>query len=158
LCGCGKENFTHLATCKKITPLWTRFSRLANLTFHDDNDKLCTLLLGVRASGASLPPAHGDLFLILWKFIIINFTLAELERKPFDCDSIWKSVTNRYLSKANTLTFRVGMKTLTAAARGRQLDIRHENSLLHPLGSIDTEGTIVWAEAFKDECPPCPDG
>ena len=116
------------------------------------------LLLGVRASGASLPPAHGDLFLILWKFIVINFTLAELERKPFDCDSIWKSVTNRYLSKANTLTFRVGMKTLTAAARGRQLDIRHENSLLHPLGSIDAEGTIEWAEAFKNECPTCSDG
>ena len=36
--------------------------------------------------------------------------VAEIERKPFDCDSIWKSATTRYLSKANTLTYRIGMK------------------------------------------------
>ena len=89
-----------------------------------------------RALLQQSPPAHGDLFLVLWKFIIINFTLAEIERKPFDCNSIWESVIIRYLSKANTLSFRIGMKQMRAEARGLKLDMRHEKSLLHPLGTI----------------------
>ena len=158
LCNRGTENFTHLVSCSKILPLWTRFRKLANLTFSNESDELITLLLGVRESGASLPSAHSDLFIILWKFIIINFTLAELERKPFDCESIWKSTILRYLSKSNTLTYRVQSKQLTADARGRKLDTRHENSLLHPLGSIDDKGIIHWSEEFEDECPPCSKG
>ena len=154
LCKCSRENFTHLPNCTHLAPLWDRYIKLTNLTFTNDTDKLCTLLLGIRASGASLPPAHGDLFLILWKFIIINFTLAEIERKPFDCNSIWQSVIIRYLSKANTLSFRIGMKQMRADARGLKLDIRHENSLLHPLGTIDTSGVIKWAEPFA-QCVPC---
>ena len=99
-----------------------------------------------------------DLFLILWKFIIINFTLAELDKKPFDCESIWESAIIRYLSKANTLTYRIGLKKITADARQKKLDVRHENALLHPLGTIDETGRITWAEAFAAECPPCSEG
>ena len=154
LCKRSRENFTHLTNCSHIAPLWDRYIKLTNLTFTNDTDRLCTLLLGVRASGASLPPAHGDLFLILWKFIIINFTLAEIERKPFDCDSIWKSATTRYLSKANTLTYRIGMKQMRADARGLKLDVRHEKSLLQPLGTIDSAGTIAWVDQFA-QCLPC---
>ena len=158
LCNRGKENFPHLITCTKISPLWDRYTKLTNLKFTNETDKLITLLLGVRENGAALPSAHSDLFLILWKFIIINFTLAELDKKPFDCESIWESAIIRYLSKANTLTYRIGLKKITADARQKKLDVRHENALLHPLGTIDETGRITWAEAFAAECPPCSEG
>ena len=81
--------------------------------------------------------------LILWKFILIHLTLVDLENRPFVADDVWTGAIRRYLSKANVLTFRVGELTRTAEASSREVDFKHLNLLIHPLGKLDPDGTTA---------------
>ena len=99
----------------------------------------------------SHPPllkALSDFHLILWKFILINFTLVELENKRFIADNVWNAAIRRYLSKANTLTYRVGDLTRRAEANLHELNLKQVNELLSPLGTIDSRGSITWVDEF----------
>ena len=75
-------------------------------------------------------------------------TLVDLENKPFVADDVWTGAIRRYLSKANVLTFRVGELTRTAEASSREVDFKHLNILIHPLGKLDPDGTIAWCDDF----------
>ena len=86
--------------------------------------------------------------LILWKFILIHLTLVDLENIPFVADDVWTGAIRRYLAKANVLTFRVGELTRTAEASSREVDFKHLNILIHPLGKLDPDGTIASCDDF----------
>ena len=60
--------------------------------------RLKLIILG--ACTPKLPPAISDFHLMLWKFIIIHFTLVDLDKRPFKHEEVWKGAMRRYLSKA----------------------------------------------------------
>ena len=132
----------HLPRCRCLTPLWSRFIALTKLSLSDDNSRDKLILLGL--SDPPLPKALSDFHLILWKFVLIRFTLVDLENKPFDADEVWTGAIRRYLSKANSLTFRVGELTRKAEASNSDVRLDSLNALLHPLGTINSSGVITW--------------
>jgi hypothetical protein len=146
LCGAAEERCTHLPRCRCLAPIWNRFIKLTKLKCNDDNSRSRLILLGL--SHPPLPKALSDFHLILWKFILINFTLVDLENKRFIADNVWNGAIRRYLSKANTLTYRVGDLTRRAEANLSQLNLKQVNELLSPLGTIDSRGSIIWVDEF----------
>ena len=146
LCGSAEERCMHLPRCRCLNPLWKRFISVARLHTRDDDARDRLILLGL--SDPPLPKALSDFHLILWKFILIRLTLVDLENKPFIADYVWDGAVRRYLSKANVLTFRVGELARTAEASSREVDFKHLNLLIHPLGKLDPDGTIAWCDDF----------
>ena len=136
------EGVRHLP--RSLDPIsWKRFTKIAHLHPRDDNARDRLILLHVGLSDPPLPKALSDFHLILWKFILIRLTLVNLENKPFVADDVWTGAIRRYLSKANVLTFRVGELTRTAEASSREVDFKHLNLLIHPLGKLDPDGTTA---------------
>ena len=88
LCAAAQERCMHLPRCRCLTPLWSRFIALTKLSLSDDNSRDKLILLGL--SDPPLPKALSDFHLILWKFVLIRFTLVDLENKPFDTDEVRK--------------------------------------------------------------------
>ena len=111
---------------------------------HARRDRLILL----RLFDPPLPKALSDFHLILWKFILIRLTLVDFEDKPFLADDVWTGAIRRYLSKANVLTFRVGELTRIAEASSREVDSKHLNLLILPLGKLRPDGTIAWCDDF----------
>ena len=146
LCGSAEERSMHLPRCRCLNPLWKRFISVARLHPRDDDARDRLILLGL--SDPPLPKALSDFHLILWKFILIRLTLVDLENKPFIADYVWDGAVRRYLSKANVLTFRVGELARTAEASSREVEFKHLNLLIHPLGKLDPDGTIAWCDDF----------
>ena len=42
----------------------------------------------------------------------------------------------------------LGELTRTAEASSREVDFKHLNILIHPLGKLDPDGTIAWCDDF----------
>ena len=84
----------------------------------------------------------------MWKFILIHFTLVDLEHKPFRPRDVWLGAVRRYASKANKLTHKVRVKQARAEATCSSLDLRAERQLLEPLATLDNDGTIQWTSPF----------
>ena len=91
-----------------------------------------------------LPRAVSDLLLVIWKFVLIHFTLVDLQSSPFLTDQVWQGAMRRFASKANSLTHRMHVAAANAEARGEDLNTSKLNGLLNPLGTIDESGTITW--------------
>jgi len=149
LCNAHKETIRHLANCPKLKPMWDKYCHYCCITSTTPLDRECILLLGVREDGRALPQAPSDFLLIVWKFILINFTLVDLKQQKFIPEEVWKGAVRRYISKANTLTFKIMLKQIRSENGRGEIETRLENELLAPLGSIDSDGTITWADPFN---------
>ena len=121
-----------------------------------DHSKL--IILG--ASTPELPPAILDFHnLILWKFIIIHFTLVDLGNRPFKQEEVWKGAIRRYLSKVNSLQQKIKLEVTEAEARERPANLRRFNALLTPLATINNNGDITWNSAMAPYAAElCPGG
>ena len=121
------------------------------------------ILLGIMPDDSTMDQAYSDLLLVVWKFVLIHFTLVDLRNQSFQADQVWKGALIRYLSKANKLSFVVRLKQVRSEARGDTLSTNAEERLLAPLGSIDASGQITWRDDFQllidaDQCQPCRPG
>jgi hypothetical protein len=119
--------------------------KLSNLT-QVERDRF--ILLGLLPSGAPLARAYVDLFLITWKFILINFTLVDLRRQKFNVDVTWKSSVRRYLSKANSLLFKLNLQNTQVEAGRRRRNREKESKHFSPLGEVDGD-SVEWREDLK---------
>ena len=108
LCHAATERIGHLPDCSTLQPIFSSFLRLAGCNPTDPTDRSRLLLLGLASP--PLPQALSDLHLIMWKFILIHFTLVDLEHKPFRPRDVWLGAVRRYASKANKLTHKVRVK------------------------------------------------
>ena len=70
--------------------------------------------------------------------------LSRLREQTLDTDEVWTGAIRRYLSKANSLTFRVGELTRKAEVTNSDVRLDSLNALLHPLGTINSSGVITW--------------
>ena len=92
-----------------------------------------------------LPSAISDFHLILWNFIIIHFTLVDLDNRPFKPDEVWTGAIRRYLSKVHSLQQKIRLEVTEAQALERSVNIRRFNALLAPLATIDETGKLRWS-------------
>ena len=130
-----------MAECKVLLPIWTKFLAMLD-TPPLPEDRTTLILLGY--STPALPKALSDLHLILWKFILINFTLKDLQNRKFDSTAVWDGAIRRYASKANSLTYQVTQEVLVSEARGTAPRLQRLNDLLAPLSTISSTGEITW--------------
>ena len=147
LCEVETENIMHLATCPSLYYIWSSFAKLANINTSSSLEEARLNLLGIH--NPPLSQALSDLHLIIWKFILIYFTLVDLKHIPFDPKLVWTKAIRRYVTKANSLTYRVTQKQVTAEARHTNIRIDRELSLLKPLASIDSNGCICWSSGMR---------
>ena len=146
LCHREVERISHLADCRCLRPIWDKFNTLHTIKPTSTTDRHKLLLLGV--SVPELPQAISDLHLIIWKFIIIHFTLVDIDKRPFKTDDVWTGATRRYLSKVNSLQQKVRLEVKDAEARDRPARIRRFNRLLAPLATINADGKIKWSSVM----------
>ena len=106
------------------------------------------ILLGLLPSGAPLARAYVDLYLITWKFILINFTLVDLRRQRFNSDSTWKAAVRRYLSKANSLLFKLNLLDTQEETGRRRRNREKESTNFLPLGELEGSG-VRWRRDFE---------
>ena len=148
LCKAPKEHIHHLAHCPVLAPLWSKFLSLAQVHPVSPTDREMTLLLGIRATGSALTQAASDFLLILWKFIIISFTLVDIENRKFSESDVWRGALRRYISKVNSLSYKAAGKRVRAEARATTIDLRTENSYIHPFAKLNDQGDIEWSSHF----------
>jgi hypothetical protein len=148
LCEVETETIEHLATCPSLHHIWRSFSRLANINTSSSQEEARLNLLGIHTP--PLSQALSDLHLIIWKFILIYFTLVDLKHIPFDAKLVWRKAIRRYVSKANSLTYRVTQKQVTAEARNTNSNLDREQALLKPLACIDSNGCISWSSCMRN--------
>jgi hypothetical protein len=156
LCHREVERITHLATCRCTRPLWDKFRSLHKIKTTDNQSHLKLTLLGYTTP--ELPTSISDFHLILWKFIIIHFTLVDLENRPFKPDEIWIGAIRRYLSKIHSLQQKIRLEVAEAQALERPINVRRFNALLAPLATIDEFGRLRWSpELAPHAASLCPD-
>ena len=159
LCHREVERISHLATCRRMRPIWDKFRSIHKITTTNKQDHLKLTLLGY--STPELPTSISDFHLILWKFIIIHFTLVDLDNRPFRPDDVWIGAIRRYLSKIHSLQQKIRLEVAEAQALERPANIRRFNDLLAPLATIDELGKLRWSSQMAphaaDLCPGCED-
>ena len=156
LCGKTTEKIEHLANCTALEPIWKKFCSLIGRHPSYPNDIARLLLLGL--ANPPLLQSHSDFHLILWKFILIHFTLVDVRHKPFRHESVWKGAVRRYASKANKLTHSILLKQKHCeTCLHDQPDPAIIGKPIDPLGALRHDGTIKWClaitKAIADDAP-----
>jgi hypothetical protein len=63
-------------------------------------------------------------------------------------DNVWHGAIRRYVSKANSLSYKANLLATQAEARRTKADLEYLEKPLDPLGHIDASGSIVWRADF----------
>ena len=115
-----------------------------------------------RALSSRLPASYStyssDFHLIVWKFVLIHFTLVDLKNQPFEANAVWTGALRRYRSKINSYLYKYLLKQIPAEARDQTVLPTKENRLLAPLSQIDETGSLQWradCQSHADRCLNC---
>ena len=92
LCGGAEEHFPHFAVCPVLRPLWHKLAALAGVA-----PCPALALVGTLASGGIAPLGALTLWVLVWKFAIIQITQVSTEGRRFDADAVWKQALRRWL-------------------------------------------------------------
>ena len=146
LCHRCTESIAHLAECVTLEPIWERFMELIPERPTNTQGRRTLILLGLTTP--ELPKPFSDLHLILWKFILIHFTLADVENRNFDTTTVWEGAIRRYTSKVNSLTFQVLEEMRISESEERDPNLKNVNALIAPLASYDAHARLEWRHDF----------
>jgi len=146
LCRRRTENIIHLADCAALWTLWERFLELVPERPRDPQGRRKLILLGLTTP--ELPKPFSDFHLVLWKFILIHFTLTDIENRNFDSTTVWEGAVRRYASKVNSLNYQVLEEAKTAEAEEREPHLMKVNSLIEPLAHYDAQARLTWRPDF----------
>jgi len=148
LCGRCLERFSHFSKCHVIRKSFKFLRTLVQsiLGNTDLDDKL--IFLGIRGS-EPLPSALLDLFVILWKFIVISFTRVDTCGDKYKAKTVWKQAVCRYVKRATAYGEGVRRGSIKRESRGsgRALHSGHRERLarlFHPVAEVSEEGYIMW--------------
>ena len=162
VCEGAIESIAHLSRCPTLDKIWQPFLALCGACNADENPRVIRnncfnelnqnehdrlILLG--ATPIPIPQALSDLHLIIWKFILINFTQVDLSNIKFSIELTLTGALRRYVSKVNALAERLRLRAARCEAREEQLRTRADNEILFPLARIEDNGDIVWDYFFK---------
>ena len=97
-----------------------------------------------------LPPGLSAFHLILWKFVILHFTLVQVENRPFKPDEVWNNAIRRLEVRFNALSFKVTRKAIARCGQALKIsEPEAENKKLAPLAYLGNWGKITHHDAFK---------
>ena len=91
-------------------------------------------------SGRILPGALFSLYVMVWKFTVIQMVRVDTERAKFKPGQIWSAALRRLDNKINAYAHAAKRKQVRAIGLGRNAPPRHAfNPALAPLAELDPE-------------------
>ena len=152
-CHAARETQMHLHRCSALWQVWKEFRFLIGELWQKVKPSPELTFLGITEKGDFPPLAIRALHAILWKMIIIEFTLTGLEPgKVFASKSIFPYVVTRMHTRLSAVAH--SHRTRVSAA------LRHDkkppsddkiNEILCPF-AVMQGCKIAWHEAWKRKC------
>ena len=149
-CHAAKETQVHLHRCSTLWPIWKEFRLLVGAVWGRVKPSHEMTFLGMNEEGVFLPLALRAVHAIVWKMIIIEFTLTGMEPgRCFKTKTIFPYVFTRMHTRlsAKVQTHRCGLASALQQGRPPPKD-ETINSLLYPLASMQG-AEVIWHEAWK---------
>ena len=109
--------------------------------------------LGMREDGGFLPLSLRAMHAILWKMIIIEFTLAGIEEgKIFEAKKIFPFVMSRMQTRLNAMVHNHRNKVAEASRRHRPPPSDDRvNEILYPFACMDGS-KVIWNDGWVHKC------
>ena len=156
LCNLTYERLEHLASCPVIHQLFlTLHSLTLNTTSTNDTCSPYFKILGCTRTPNDpddlkpLPPGLYSLFLIVWKFTIINFTSIDINSDRFSADNIWISSLRRFMERVNAFKQSFYHRHLGALSKGATApSAARLNSSLYPLAHLTDDAALTYHPAL----------
>ena len=144
-----------------LRQVWRQFSRLVAASHRQMPLSPELVLHGIEPEGSSLPPGLTALHLILWKFVILHFTLVDTENAKFIPDAVWSMALRRFEVRVNALAAKVRSQAIRRRGQGFELlSPNADNRRLAPLASLASWGNRTisagLAKVFSDSRPAVP--
>ena len=146
-CHAVDESLSHLPDCPSLLPLWNKL-----LSLIDEPHSSIAILLGVGRNGHALPLGWRALWLIVWKFVIINFTQIGVgETATVNVESTWELALRRLAVRVHAVVHNYRSRLSAAEARGHKPPApASTNKLLEPLASLNEQGALTWHPTIAD--------
>ena len=151
LCKMCTERIGHLPFCPILKPIWDRFLTLARHQHRDVQPTHRLLLLGVLEDRKSLLANSLNAFrIILWKFIILRFTMVDLENIPFCTDTVWRMSVRRLITRLNKEEWQARLCMMNARNTRAQAAIADRvTRKLVPLAQMTQTG-VAWSPQWTE--------
>jgi len=151
LCKLCTERIGHLPFCPILKPIWDRFLTLARHQHRDVQPTHRLLLLGVLEDRKSLLANSLNAFrIILWKFIILRFTMVDLENIPFCTDTVWRMSVRRLITRLNKEEWQARLCMMNARNTRAQAAIADRvTRKLVPLAQMTQTG-VAWSPQWTE--------
>ena len=145
-CGAGREDLVHFAHCSVLRPCWDRLLALCG-----EAHGAKVVLLGATESGRLLPRGLLMLWVILWKFVIIELTQVGLgEATTVDTERIWEQAVRRLVTRVNAAVFSFRQAMVSAEGKGHSPPSPSSlNVALEPLAEVDATGALSWSAQMR---------
>ena len=153
LCGRVPERFSHIARCPRVREVFERLRALsASLVKELRRLTLSEEFVFLSWTGdAPLPGSLMAFFVILWKFVVIAFTRADLHGEKWNSDRVWQQAIRRLESRVTAHSEGVRRWTLKREGQGR-LDpegappdaVKRWNRTVNPCARYDERGILTW--------------
>ena len=155
LCKACTERIGHLPFCPILKPIWDRFLTLVRHRHADAQPTHRLLLLGVLEDRKSLLANSLNAFrIVLWKFIVLRFTMVDLEDIPFCADTVWRMSVRRLITRLNKEEWQARLSMMNARNTRAQAAVADRvTRKLVPLAQMTQTGVIwlpQWAEIAKE--------
>ena len=99
----------------------------------------------------TLAPSVLALHLVVWKMILIAFTLVDTNGEQFQAEEVWKGAVRRFISRVERLKVSVRIRAAKCRSSHSDLSLEHENKMLAPLGSFNEVGVFRWSDVVWKE-------
>ena len=99
----------------------------------------------------TLAPSILALHLVVWKMILIAFTLVDTSGERFQAEEVWKGAVRRFISRVERLKVSVRIRAAKCRSSHSDLSLEHENKMLAPLGSFNEVGVFRWSDVVWKE-------
>ena len=152
LCFCCSPPRSHLASCGVLMKVWKKFHVLVVALVGPTPLTEELIFHAVDTDGQILPPGLSALHLIMWKFVIYNFTMVQLENRPFNPEEVWKCAIRRFEVRLNALAFKVKQRAIRRSGQGINLmSPEAENRRMRPLASVGMWGKLYPSSELEKE-------
>ena len=151
LCKTCTERIGHLPFCATLKPIWDRFLTLVRHQHGDAQPTHRLLLLGVLEDRKSLLANALNAFrIILWKFIILRFTMVDLENIPFCADTVWRMSVRRLITRLNKEEWQARLSMMNARNTRAQAAVADRvTRKLAPLAQMTQTG-VAWSPRWTE--------
>ena len=153
-CRVAFENIQHWATCQSVQPIFRALARMMGVTVQwDDKRRAERFVLFLEVEGVKRQPAGWVNFhLVLWKYLINQFVLVELEEETFAPHEVWRATLDRFEKRAHAKQVSIQADILLADSRGEDPpDVSLKKNPLKPLGEFHPgTGAIEWDAKIID--------